>query len=105
MADGFFLYSLLEIKQRYGISGVQIDTLLPVIYTYWIGHLVPDIDQSLSMYQDLIKTGFSSRWAKHKCSVPGISHYNLYVFSHQLENASKSIYFKVVKECSLSMGV
>ena len=36
------------------------------------GHLVPDIDESLAMYKDQIQVAFSQRWAKHKCSKPGI---------------------------------
>ena len=70
LTEGFFVYSLLEIKQRYHIEG----TFCCVFENFTFfrkGHLVPDIDESLAMYQDQIKSVFSRRWAKHKCSKPG----------------------------------
>ena len=33
--------------------------------------MLPDIDESLLLYQDKIKVAFSKRWAKHKCDKPG----------------------------------
>ena len=37
------------------------------------GPLLPNIDDSLNAYNDLIKSEFSRRWSKHKCGVPGCS--------------------------------
>ena len=34
-------------------------------------HLLADIDESLQMYQDQIKTEFSRKWSTHKCEKPG----------------------------------
>ena len=65
------LYSLLEIKQRYHISGYFNQVIVSFLCDDLIGYLLPDADMSLEMYKEKIQAAFSSRWAKHKCDKPG----------------------------------
>ena len=74
IAEGWLTYSLVELKQRYNIPG----SFFFFKFILWLkfstsGPLLPCIDESLNFYNDSIKTEFSKRWSKHKCSVPGCS--------------------------------
>ena len=53
LASGWFVYSLIEIKQRFKIAGP----------------ISSDIDQSLADYHVQIRDGFYTFWGAHKCDV------------------------------------
>ena len=74
ITEGWITYSLVEIKQRYNIAGkIYQKVLFSFLIFPILGPLFPSIDDSLRAYNDLIKSEFSRRWSKHKCSVPGCS--------------------------------
>ena len=55
IAEGFFLYALVELKQRWNIEGP----------------INPDIDLSLEKYLPKLKVDFGKVWAEHRCEKPG----------------------------------
>ena len=54
LGEGFFLYSLIEMKQRFGVQGP----------------INPDVDVSLGIYDEL-NENFSKKWTTHHCNKPG----------------------------------
>ena len=81
LAEGWYLYSLIELKQRYLIRGIDnyIDIeIIFIIFILHLGPLHPNIDDSLRLYNDIIHEKFSKRWAKHKCEKPGCG--NVFIF-------------------------
>ena len=77
LAEGWFLYSLIEIKQRYLIEGF-IFVCSELIEINSLGPLLANIDDSLSLYNDIVNKTFVIRWGSHKCSKPGCG--NVLVF-------------------------
>ena len=59
LASGWFVYSLIEIKQRFRIPGP----------------ISSDIDQSLADYHVQIRDGFYTFWGAHKCDVSFVLSY------------------------------
>lgn len=52
---------------------------------------MPDIDKSLAMYNDQIRSAFSSRWAgKHKCKKTGETNVNPLKKLLSIDRVSKS---------------
>ena len=57
LTEGFYLYSLVEQKQRYLVPG-------PVSWG-------EEVEEALAYYHPLIKIEFSRRHSRHKCDKPG----------------------------------
>ena len=59
IADAFFLYSYLELAQRYNIPNYQII-------------IQGDLDLTIEQHQEKFQTIFREKWSlKHKCDKPG----------------------------------
>ena len=69
LSEGWFLYSLLEIKQRYLIQGFYFFACL-VFQFLMSGPLLAKIDDSLEIYNKMINQTFVKRWGSHKCDKP-----------------------------------
>ena len=68
LASGWFVYSLIEIKQRFRIPGP----------------ISSDIDLSLADYHVQIRDGFYTFWGAHKCDVSFVLLSNFYFICNLL---------------------